>query len=290
MDPASWLLFLCASMFFGAFLSGFVPLACQMNPSKARLASVIGAGMLIGAALGVVLPEGIHVWYDAAGSLASHGHGHSHEHLATPSATATAAAAAAAAAAPHSALGAPHFGGRDGDGDRPAGDVDAFEGGVSGGEHGEHSGGGHSHAADEWLIGFALACGFIGQLLIDNCFGGAAHGHSHGAVHASQPSAVADTECGESKPAVAASNAKSMSAMLGLLVHSGVDGIALGSAAAAQSGSLSAVVFVAIMLHKAPAAFGLATYLLSQGLPRQQGTGLLFRAVYARGVVLAAAL
>ncbi|KAJ4986381.1 zip metal ion [Stagonosporopsis vannaccii] len=52
---------------------------------------------------------------------------------------------------------------------------------------------------------------------------------------------------------------------IGLVVHACADGIALGASSAAPSGSLSFIVFLAIMLHKAPAAFGLTSVLLKQG-------------------------
>jgi zinc transporter 9 len=53
--------------------------------------------------------------------------------------------------------------------------------------------------------------------------------------------------------------------MLGLLVHAVVDGIALGAMAHTGGTEGSMLVFMAIMLHKAPATFGLATYLLQLG-------------------------
>ncbi|KAF9691480.1 hypothetical protein EKO04_010481 [Ascochyta lentis] len=56
---------------------------------------------------------------------------------------------------------------------------------------------------------------------------------------------------------------------IGLVVHACADGIALGASSAAPSGSLSFIVFLAIMLHKAPAAFGLTSVLLKQGLSKR---------------------
>lgn len=56
---------------------------------------------------------------------------------------------------------------------------------------------------------------------------------------------------------------------IGLVVHACADGIALGASSSAPSTSLSLVVFVAIMLHKAPAAFGLTSVLLKQGLSKR---------------------
>lgn len=62
---------------------------------------------------------------------------------------------------------------------------------------------------------------------------------------------------------------KGSATTIGLVVHACADGIALGASSAAPSGSLSFIVFLAIMLHKAPAAFGLTSVLLKQGLSKR---------------------
>lgn len=50
----------------------------------------------------------------------------------------------------------------------------------------------------------------------------------------------------------------------GLVIHAAADGIALG--ASGSDSSLSFVIFLALLVHKAPAAFGLTSVLLKQGL------------------------
>ncbi|KAF1937033.1 ZIP metal ion transporter-like protein [Clathrospora elynae] len=62
---------------------------------------------------------------------------------------------------------------------------------------------------------------------------------------------------------------KTPAATIGLIVHACADGIALGASSTAPSTSLSLVIFFAIMLHKAPAAFGLTSVLLKQGLSKR---------------------
>ena len=52
-------------------------------------------------------------------------------------------------------------------------------------------------------------------------------------------------------------------------MHAAADGIALGAASMGDNSQLEMVVFLAIMLHKAPGSFGLATYLLHEGLSRR---------------------
>lgn len=65
-------------------------------------------------------------------------------------------------------------------------------------------------------------------------------------------------------------NSGSLTATLGLVVHAAADGIALGAAAASTQTEVEMIVFIAIMLHKAPAAFGLVTILLHQGLDKKR--------------------
>lgn len=62
---------------------------------------------------------------------------------------------------------------------------------------------------------------------------------------------------------------RSSATTIGLVIHSCADGIALGASSTAPSTSLSLVIFFAIMLHKAPAAFGLTSVLLKQGLSKR---------------------
>ncbi|CAG8548464.1 4317_t:CDS:1 [Rhizophagus irregularis] len=61
---------------------------------------------------------------------------------------------------------------------------------------------------------------------------------------------------------------KPASATIGLVIHAAADGIALG--ASASQPALELIVFLAIMLHKAPAAFGLSTILLREAYTRRQ--------------------
>lgn len=48
------------------------------------------------------------------------------------------------------------------------------------------------------------------------------------------------------------------------------DGVALGAAATTSHHDVEMIVFFAIMLHKAPAAFGLVSFLLHEGVDRQR--------------------
>lgn len=58
------------------------------------------------------------------------------------------------------------------------------------------------------------------------------------------------------------------STTVGLVIHAAADGIALGASSTTTS-RLSFIIFVALMIHKAPAAFGLTSVLLKQGLSKR---------------------
>jgi len=56
-----------------------------------------------------------------------------------------------------------------------------------------------------------------------------------------------------------------MSATIGLLVHGAADGLAVGASVSTGS-EIGLIVFIAIMLHKGPAAFGLSSFLKHVGI------------------------
>jgi zinc transporter 9 len=236
-DQLGMLFILCASMFLGAFGSGYVPLMFNLSENKLRLITIFGAGLLVGTALVVVIPEGISMHYE--GQL---------KH----------AAAAAAAAHAH--------------GGRLLGE--ALHG--EGGEGSLLAGASHAHGEEEvthahpghWQIGAALALGFAFQLVVDRLSGGL-HAHSHGVLGGGGGGGAGGGGGGAQAEAAAAAtdhSAKSKSAMAGMIVHAAVDGVALGATLREGDSALSLLVFLAIMLHKAPSSFGLASYLLHHGI------------------------
>jgi len=197
MSDTTMLVFLCLIMLVGSYLAGILPLIVTLSEERLQLISIFGAGLLVGVALAVIIPEGIQMLYnqqleDLKHALSKHGDG-----------THT----------PHQA-------------------------GVN------NQGGGEFHA----IIGVALVLGFVFMLLIDQI------GSSHSR----------DPESGSSR------SSRSFTATLGLIVHAAADGIALGAAASTSHTDIELIVFIAIMLHKAPASFGLVTYLLHDGLERSR--------------------
>lgn len=67
--------------------------------------------------------------------------------------------------------------------------------------------------------------------------------------------------------------ARSLATTTGLVIHAAADGIAMGASATSSNMRLGFVIFIAIMIHKAPAAFGLTSVLLKQGLSKRAARG-----------------
>uniref|UniRef100_A0A3Q0RLM6 Zinc transporter ZIP9 n=1 Tax=Amphilophus citrinellus TaxID=61819 RepID=A0A3Q0RLM6_AMPCI len=76
------------------------------------------------------------------------------------------------------------------------------------------------------------------------------------------------------------SNIVHFTATLGLVIHAAADGFALGAAVATGQVTVQVIVFFAVILHKAPAAFGLVSFLMHGGLEKKyiQGHLLAFSA------------
>lgn len=206
MDDLWTLILLSLSMLIGCYIAGIIPLSITLSEDKLKSVTVFGAGLLVGTALAVIIPEGINAMYTSGD------HSHHHE--------------------PHSKETEKHT--------------------ATGHEHHEHH---HSTMDVHSLIGITLVSGFIFMLIVDQI--GGAHAHAH---------APADTEAGQTLQ----QNRNRITATLGLVVHAAADGIALGAATVLAHTHLTMIVFIAIMLHKMPAAFGLVSFLLHEGFERNR--------------------
>lgn len=114
-------------------------------------------------------------------------------------------------------------------------------------------------------IGISLIFGFILMYLLDTL-----PLLAPPAPTRPQNSIYSLSDLSTSPPPTPASPQRSLSTTLGLCIHAAADGIALGASSSSTSTtSLSLIIFVAIMVHKAPAAFGLTSVLLKQGLGKR---------------------
>lgn len=118
-------------------------------------------------------------------------------------------------------------------------------------------------------IGLSLICGFILMYLLDTLplLAPPAPQRPHSNIYSL-------SDLSTSPPPTPATPQRSLSTTLGLCIHAAADGIALGASSSSTSTtSLSLIIFVAIMVHKAPAAFGLTSVLLKQGLGKRTARG-----------------
>uniref|UniRef100_A0A6I8S6N0 Zinc transporter ZIP9 n=1 Tax=Xenopus tropicalis TaxID=8364 RepID=A0A6I8S6N0_XENTR len=197
MDDFSSISLLSLAMLVGCYVSGIIPLAVNFSEEKLKLVTVLGAGLLCGTALAVIVPEGVHALYEEV--LEGW-----YIHKAKDAETGAEISAA-------------------------------------------HE---HDHSNLHAYIGVSLVLGFVFMLLVDQI--GSSHMHS------------ADD------PEAARAASSKITTTLGLVVHAAADGVALGAAASTSQTSVQLIVFVAIMLHKAPAAFGLVSFLMHAGLERNR--------------------
>lgn len=180
MDGTWVLILLALVMLVGSYVAGSIPLNVSMSEDKLLKVTVFGAGLLVGTALAVIIPEGVRALFSERTVLVTKDY--------TP---------------------------------EPSKQDDL-----------------HS------VIGISLVLGFVFMLIVDQM--------SSKYNDASNP-----TE-------------KNITATVGLVVHAAADGVALGAAATTSHADVELIVFLAIMLHKAPAAFGLVTFLLHAGLERNR--------------------
>nr|CAG4648277.1 EOG090X0EEU [Moina brachiata]SVE93284.1 EOG090X0EEU [Moina brachiata] len=202
MADAGMLIFLSLFMLVGSFVAGSVPLIMTLSEERLNLVSIFGAGLLIGAALTVIIPEGIQMIYSQQ-----------FEDLKLKYEQSKA---------------------------------------TSPGHVGDHD---HDNEGLHSVIGIALVLGFVFMLIVD---------------YIGSSKTNRDPESGTSR------SQRSCTATLGLVVHAAVDGIALGAAATTSQTATEMIVFFAIMLHKAPASFGLVTFLLHDGVDRARIRRYLF--------------
>jgi zinc transporter 9 len=218
MDEFLALFLLSIAMLVGSYVSGSIPLMMTLSEKRLRLVTVLGAGLLVGTALSVIIPEGVHALY---GSQLQ-------DHSDTPQKQPV------LEQDKHTELKE----------EEKMPDIYKTHEELHHGHEHEH---GHTSSELHSYIGISITLGFVFMLLIDQLAG------SHFDHRSS------DGDSGRSTISTAT---------IGLVVHAAADGIAMGAAATTSHHEVEFIVFLAIMLHKAPAAFGLASFLLHEGCER----------------------
>ncbi|KAH7416671.1 ZIP metal ion transporter-like protein [Cadophora sp. MPI-SDFR-AT-0126] len=292
LDGLFMLLGLSVVMALASFLAGALPLSMTLSSSQLRLISTIGMGVLVGTSLIVIIPEGIEAVYTAGevGVLHTRGLGlrtrgemrwvgsgvHREvsipkdlvygklprEELPPPAPPSTETPPPSSETNP------------------PALENDAPPAPTHGEEH---------HEPPTFYIGFSLILGFILMFLIDKL---PRHAQEHiqpppatrhisldnlsQGLHSSPHSPTASDSDSESflqSLAPTPKQTRSLATTTGLVIHAAADGIAMGASATSSNTKLGFIIFIAIMIHKAPAAFGLTSVLLKQGLSKRAARG-----------------
>lgn len=265
-----------------------LPLAVSLSQSQLRFISTLGMGVLVGTSLIVIIPEGIDTLYSASAVqartvVAARGAG--------PGVGVGGNAAWPAVLLPERRVAA-ELSGSSVVWERDDGDSGSSSSGGGATDEAlpppslppldKHEDAKHGHDEEEArsphnYVGLSLISGFILMYLIDALPATAA---SRGGPEPYQmismdslrslsaPSASSSSSGGPGSRS--SSSAAASSTTLGLVIHAAADGIALGASSSASNAALSAIIFLAIMLHKAPAAFALTAVLLRSGLAKRQ--------------------
>jgi zinc transporter 9 len=135
---------------------------------------------------------------------------------------------------------------------------------------------------DDWephaWIGVSLVLGFVLMYLIDQLPRHAAASSQPQRFHIAldrfnlqrSTNQASESEDTDGPPPDPMQQSRPSSTTVGLVIHAAADGIALGASSTGSSRRLGFIVFVALMIHKAPAAFGLTSALLKQGLSKRR--------------------
>ncbi|CAG7921130.1 unnamed protein product [Penicillium olsonii] len=270
MEGLFTLLALSIVMAITSFVVGSLPLAFTLSPSQLRLISSIGMGVLVGTSLIVIIPEGIETLYSAnarsRNQIRTRETNVNWQYQAptvatfTPENTFTPGNSALdLAATPVPSLLAE----RD---EFPAQTLYVRKEDSSDTEES------HEENSPHAWIGIALISGFILMYLVDKLPEFASPTKTDRTpYHISLDNLGSGLRRGSSPSREGglpdANNSRrghSFATTTGLVIHAAADGIALG--ASSSDSGLSFIIFLAIMVHKAPASFGLTSILLKQGL------------------------
>ncbi|XP_048862810.1 zinc transporter ZIP9 [Brienomyrus brachyistius] len=199
MDGSAAIILISAAMFIGCFLLGLIPLMIKLSEQKLQLVSLLGAGLLCGTALAVIIPEGVELLQDAWRGSAP---------LCIKTALNDSSSGPLLSGEPNAKRGVP----------------------------------------PPIFIGVSLVVGFCLMFVVDQI----------------------GTYCSTHDPRTGMTSSTSITATLGLVIHAAADGVALGAAVASSQVSVQVIIFFAVILHKAPAAFGLVSFLVHAGLEKRR--------------------
>jgi len=300
LDGLFLLLSLSVVMALASFLAGALPLSMTLSSSQLRLISTIGMGVLVGTSLIVIIPEGIEAVYSSAqlGQLRARENAQLHRalevrwfgtgihtHLRRGDALGLAEEATGALPGPvipeslpasvkdlAVALAAEE--------DLPITEPISMAPTKPSEEADDHHDG-----PPTFYIGLSLILGFILMYLIDKLPRHASEqltpppptrhiSLSNLSQELSSPDEDPESESFLHSLTPTPKQSRSLATTTGLVIHAAADGIAMGASASSPTNTkLGFMIFIAIMIHKAPAAFGLTSVLLKQGLSKRAARG-----------------
>jgi zinc transporter 9 len=242
------------------------------------LTTAIGTGVLVGTALSVIIPEGIETLYSAR----EVGHTHAARSISVDLENQDGLADLTLVRLSRRELtGFSEVYVRDTDLTGP--DDGRPEDGKLPQKEPEHKIEEHgSEDHDDWephaWIGVSLVLGFVLMYLIDQLPRHAAASSQPQRFHIAldrfnlqrSTNQASESEDTDGPPPDPMQQSRPSSTTVGLVIHAAADGIALGASSTGSSRRLGFIVFIALMIHKAPAAFGLTSALLKQGLSKRR--------------------
>ncbi|KAI8641489.1 Zinc/iron permease [Parasitella parasitica] len=270
MEPLTWLLLLGIAMLIGSYVAGSLPLSTKLSDRKIRILNSLGAGLLIGTSLMVVIPEGVETIYS------------SRARSATVISSKSSPKSGFAEIPNLSTLNThKNWAAADNQDDQEDNLYKIVKKRSPKYEKEEEKK--EEEGKEHVAVGLSLIIGFSLMFVIDqvsslhmtapntsieyselNTVGGGGLQHEEEAIGPSTTTSSTNDESIFPDTHMTPVNRPSMTPTVGLVVHAAADGIALG--ASASHPQLSMVVFIAIMLHKAPASFALTSVLLASGL------------------------
>ncbi|PBP17204.1 ZIP metal ion transporter-like protein [Diplocarpon rosae] len=285
LDGLFMLLGLSVVMALASFLAGALPLSMTLSSSQLRLISTIGMGVLVGTSLIVIIPEGIEAAY-TAGEV---GHLHTRRHqlgggeeVQWVRSGVHTLLSRNEEALPAIVTSREENESEPGISTSPIPSETSPNAETAPTEDEEH------HDPPTFYIGFSLILGFILMFLIDKL---PRHAQEHIqpppatrhisldnlslGMHSARPSSPTSPDAESFLHSLAPSpkQTRSLATTTGLVIHAAADGIAMGASASGSNTKLGVIIFVAILIHKAPAAFGLTSVLLKQGLSKRAARG-----------------
>ncbi|KAI9742555.1 MAG: hypothetical protein M1818_003695 [Claussenomyces sp. TS43310] len=305
LDGLFMLLSLSVVMALASFFAGALPLSMTLSPSQLRLVSMLGMGVLVGTSLIVIIPEGIEAVYTVGPAEGTHKSRQIRScdtavyvrwAADMPSGTAYGTGHSNRVRAPSppqmdafDALPGPVLPTHDGlaidttststSADKPPSEEETPPADAE-----QH----HEQDPPTFYVGLSLILGFVLMFLIDklprhasdNLQPAAPPRHislnnlSQG-LHPDAVESVGDEESEGFLQSLTPSpkQTRSLATTTGLVIHAAADGIAMGASASTANVKLGFIIFIAILIHKAPAAFGLTSVLLKQGLSKRAARG-----------------